>query len=100
MRSSDERVVENGSWQLAGSGQYRYLTLHPKTFYENGQAGSTETEQVVDGRRKLTVGRAHLQALLDDGLVSSRAELARRLGVSRARVTQLLGAATDEGGRK
>jgi hypothetical protein len=32
------------------------------------------------------------QRMLDDGEVTSRAELARREGVSRARVTQALGA--------
>lgn len=32
----------------------------------------------------------HYQSLLDSGQVSSRAELARFLGVSRARVTQVL----------
>lgn len=34
------------------------------------------------------------QRLLDDGVVLTRAELARRIGVSRARVTQVLGART------
>jgi len=32
----------------------------------------------------------HYQALLDSGEVKTRAELARHLGVSRARVTQVL----------
>jgi hypothetical protein len=46
-----------------------------------------EPKQQRYDRMKLAL---HYQSLLDSGTVKTRAELARRLGVSRARVTQVL----------
>lgn len=40
---------------------------------------------------------AEWQALLDSGAVKNRATLARQLGLSRARVTQVLGSGQDAG---
>lgn len=48
-----------------------------------------ETESVKPKRDRMRLAR-YYQSLLDSGEVSTRAELARHLGVSRARVTQVL----------
>jgi CRP-like cAMP-binding protein len=48
-----------------------------------------ETESAKPKRDRMRLAH-HYQALLDSGQVETRAELARYLGVSRARVTQVL----------
>ncbi|TWT58307.1 hypothetical protein KOR42_16810 [Thalassoglobus neptunius] len=48
-----------------------------------------ESESAAPKRDRMRLA-LHYQSLLDSGQVSSRAELARFLGVSRARVTQVL----------
>ena len=48
-----------------------------------------ESESATPKRDRMRLARNY-QSLLDSGEVSTRAELARHLGVSRARVTQVL----------
>jgi len=47
---------------------------------------------IVRGQLGKDVMASEWQSLLDQGQVKNRAELARRMGVTRARVTQVLGA--------
>ena len=55
----------------------------------HNELGSSPCPKAPPGPHVLEVAQS-LQEMLDAGVVNSRADLARRLGVSRARVTQLL----------
>jgi DNA invertase Pin-like site-specific DNA recombinase len=81
-------VVEVGSFALKGRGAAGRIFLYPSTAVEAIPPRDVPPPETARGR----AGR--LRALLESGAVSSRAELARQLGVSRARVSQILGAAS------
>ena len=86
--------TELGSWQIKKLG--RRVRLH---FFPWGRPNPPESDQSQGGKSSpapkaprhdpLALARFY-QSLLDSRIVESRAALARHLGVSRARVTQVL----------
>lgn len=83
--------VEVGSFQLTGRGRNTQIKLYPGRGPEQLRADDDADTSPAHRRAQ------QLQALLDNGTVSNRAELARLLGISRPRVSQILGPA--KGGR-
>ncbi|MBI1321658.1 hypothetical protein GC170_00505 [bacterium] len=63
------------------------VVLHPWTAHVDEKPERTPVKKERPDGLKLA---RHYQALLDSGKFESRAALARHLGVSRARVTQVL----------
>ena len=84
-RRGRARIAQSVSW-LPGAVSHSVIrdqcrfTLRPARV-----AGQMRSERRTPQQRELW------QRMLEDGTVPSRAELARSLGVSRARVTQVLG---------
>lgn len=107
-RCSNQRVVEQGAWRVKRLRRGSKVQLTPWQAPGDASSGPLAT---ADGTPPLTPPRGNplalarfYQALLDSGKVESRAALARHLGVSRARVTQVLrrlrrpaGDAVDDG---
>lgn len=86
--SSPSRHVETGTFQIARTAGGSVVFLLPDTSADPrspSQPHPDERSSRADQRAR------ELQALLDRGEVKTRAEIANRLGVSRARVTQILG---------
>jgi hypothetical protein len=90
--SLDYRCVELGSWTITGRGKDRKVTLFPfKTLNQIEQDSSAtdrSPEQIQRGER-----RDKMRLMLETGVVKNRAELAEYFGLSRARITQILGPA-------
>lgn len=95
MQKLDDRVIELGQWKLTGRGTSRRLGLHRGA--EVGDGG--DRPPTCDWRRRINVSREEMAALLYNGVVRNRAQLAAYLGISRARVTQVLGP-QRKGGQK
>jgi hypothetical protein len=88
MQSLDDRVLEIGNWRVSGRGENRRLELSNNSL----PGGGVEAPTHRDRRRKVSLSREQLAALLETGAVRNRSQLATYLGISRARVTQILGA--------
>ena len=87
-------MVEQGAWRVRRLRQKSKVELTP---WPAPREAPSAPLQGPDGAPPLTPPRGDAlalarfyQALLDSGQVESRAALARHLGVSRARVTQVL----------
>jgi hypothetical protein len=87
-RSANQPFIEVGAWRIRKLRRgAKRITLFPWTAVEAIPASSTA--KPVTKRDPLALAR-YYQSLLDNKTVNSRAELARYLGVSPARVTQVL----------
>lgn len=86
---ANHTVVEEGAWRTSKLRQARTYHLHP---WQTPEALSAIPSQQRPARVQADPLDAaqQYQNLLDGGVVKSRAELARYLNVSRARVTQVL----------
>lgn len=91
-QSKENYYIEVGAWEIVRENGQPKVVLYP---------GKSLAELRVNPQpKKRPSGRAILmRALLDAGVVRNRAELAQRFGVSRARVTQILGTKQRGGGR-
>lgn len=79
-------LVELGAWRIKSLRRKPFIRLFPWTA-PNDIPKSDRTGK----RAERSLARAHFyQSLLDNGTVKNRAELSRYLGVSHARVTQVL----------
>jgi hypothetical protein len=83
----NQGFIELGSWQAMKLRQRPTIHLYP--WMSPPTSNSTPSEQPPVNRDPLALARFY-QGLLDTQVVSTRAELARYLNVSRARVTQVL----------
>ena len=86
--------VELGAWQRNNLRQSPKMLFFPWTTVsdlpEAPKRRRKPSERETTNRSQGIETACRYQALLDDGTVKTRAELARFLGVSRARVTQVL----------
>ena len=80
-------TVEPGAWYFKHLRQSRTILILPWKGLKSVPR-PTPRPKVLTGDPKARARR--LQAMLDAGEVKNRAELALRLGLSRARVTQIL----------
>ena len=79
--------IETGAWKASYLHQTRELDIHPW----KALSDLPETHDLHPGVKVCPIERAKLlQALIDSGQVKNRSELATRLGISRARITQIL----------
>ena len=83
----NQGFIELGSWQTRKLRQRPQLILYP--WASPPASDSAPAEQPRVNRDPLALARFY-QGLLDSQVVATRAELARYLNVSRARVTQVL----------
>ena len=86
--------VELGAWQRNNLRQSPKMLFFPWTAVsdlpeEPKRRPKPSDSEAINTSQGIETARRY-QALLDDGTVKTRAELARYLGVSRARVTQVL----------
>lgn len=79
--------MELGTWYIKKLRQRPYIHLYPWSTPPASVPGPTEQAGV--NRDPLALARFY-QSLLDSHVVENRAALGRYLGVSRARVTQVL----------
>lgn len=86
--SEHQPFIEEGAWLISSLRRRHEVVLAPWTAPENLILPDSR-EAAVKRRNPLEIAHRY-QALLDSGVVKSRAQLARFLGVSRARVTQVL----------
>lgn len=94
--SANKSFIEVGLCLVTRSRKDRNVHLLPRGDLSATLGPSKSTKAKHD-----PLARARFyQALLDEGIVESRAALARHLGVSRARVTQVLKRLSDSGGRR
>jgi hypothetical protein len=84
---ANQGFIELGSWQARKLRQRPAIHLYP--WMPLPTSNSTPAEQPRVNRDPLALARFY-QGLLDSQVVNTRAELARYLNVSRARVTQVL----------
>ena len=85
--STNQLIYELGAWHIRHLRQRRVLQFYPWTAPE--QLPKRSPKQAVVKHNPLARARFY-QSLIDSGVVKNRAELALHLGVSRARVTQVL----------
>jgi Fic family protein len=87
-------LVELGAWQRKNLRQSPRLLFFPWTAIsdlpEQPKRTTKSKASVADAARQGIETALRYQSLLNNGTVKTRAELARHLGVSRARVTQVL----------
>jgi len=83
----NQGFVEVGTWQIRKLRQRPIIEFYPWKAPESTPNGPPERQHV--NRDPLALAHFY-QTLLDNGIAETRAELARYLGVSRARVTQVL----------
>lgn len=84
---ANQYFIETGAWQYKHLRQRRIIEFHPWTPLE-ALTPADKASRTVKGSK---IERAReFQAMLDAGVVRNRAELARRLGLSRARITQIM----------
>lgn len=88
IRSENHPFVERGCWKIKRLRRLQVVEFFPWTHPEEASISAPKPPR-VNRRDPLALAR-HYQALLDSGVVETRAQLARYLGVSRARVTQVL----------
>ena len=85
MSEQDQRFyIEVGSWEIVRTSGRPQVILRP------GRSLADLQEPPVNptpGTARTTM----MRAMLESGLVKNRAELAKQLGISRARVSQILG---------
>jgi hypothetical protein len=82
--------------QVRGSHSRRLPVLVAQSVVDESLVSLKSLERRVAGRELLA---GEWQSLIDGGEVRDRADLARRMGVSRARITQVLGARDGVAGR-
>lgn len=86
--------VELGAWQRNNLSQSPRLLLFPWTATSDlpeQPIRTPKTSSPTSNAKKQGIETAlRYQSLLDNGTVATRAQLAKHLGVSRARVTQVL----------
>ena len=87
--------LELGAWQIVRENGRPSIVLHPSKPVDKIDEQSTPPKGVV-------LRAAQLQAMLDEGVANNRAHLAALLGLSRARITQILGRCqpNQKGGRQ
>ena len=85
--ATNRLTVEVGAWYFKHFRQSRIILTLPWKGIKSVPK-PTPKPQVLRGDPKARARR--LQAMLDAGEVKNRAELARRFGLSRARITQIL----------
>lgn len=88
IHAANHTFVELGAWQIRRLRQTPIIEFFP--WAAQPIAGCSQTEakpKIVDAPLAMA---QYYQSLLENGVVESRAELARYLGVSRAHVTQVL----------
>lgn len=78
--------IERGTFRINRLRRAAVITLSPWTADFPEKAKAKSAKERPDGMKLAR----HYQALLDSGKFENRAALARHLGVSRARVTQVL----------
>jgi hypothetical protein len=83
----DSGFVERGTLQVKRLQRAAVIELFA---WNTAFSGKSEPKPVPRERREPLKLARHYQALLDSGKFENRAALARHLGVSRARVTQVL----------
>ena len=83
--------IERGAFRINRLHRAAVIDLIPWNTNFPGKAGTKPAKERPDGMRLAR----HYQALLDSGKFENRAALARHLGVSRARVTQVLSRLKD-----
>ena len=83
----DSQFIERGALCIKRLRRRPVIVLHPWTAHSDEKSEKTPVRKTRPDGMKLA---RHYQALLDSGKFESRAALARHLGVSRARVTQVL----------
>lgn len=86
--------VEVGAWRRNNLRQSPTMLFFPWTAVsdlpeEPKRQRKPDSSESINANQGIETARRY-QALLDDGTIKTRAELARFLGVSRARVTQVL----------
>jgi hypothetical protein len=85
--SEHRLLVEVGSWKIRNLRRDRRLEIHPWTPPETLRSGPQKRPVV----KQSPAARARFyQNLIDSGVVKNKAELARTLGLSRARITQIM----------
>jgi hypothetical protein len=91
------RLEEFGAWEKAGSKGSRHLSLYPWKTPQQVEVEREGTEADLPLKEQSHRARQRLmQAMLDSGFVENRAELARYFGLSRARISQILGPVKDK----
>ena len=90
-------MIELGAYVVNKLGRQRSYELFPWNAIPERPKPQRKRRGPSPDRMKLA---HYYQSLLDSGKVKSRAALARFLGVSRARVTQVLNRLKDEGGKQ
>jgi hypothetical protein len=83
----DSGFIERGTLQFKRLRRSPAISLHP---WDSQKQTEPEPKPKPKERRDPLKLAMHYQALLDTGRLENRAALARYLGVSRARVTQVL----------
>lgn len=83
----DSQFIERGALCVKRLRRRPVVVLHPWTAYSDENLNNNPVRKKRPDGMKLA---RHYQALLDSGKFENRAALARHLGVSRARVTQVL----------
>lgn len=81
--------MELGAWYFKHLRQSRTILTLPWKGLKSIPKPAPKPK-VLRGDPKARARARELQAMLDAGEVKNRAELARRLGLSRARITQIL----------
>ena len=87
IHSENRSLVELGAWSIKRLRRQQVVELHPWITTEELPEPDPKPQRV--NRDPLAIARFY-QSLLDSGVAETRAELSRYLGVSRARVTQVL----------
>lgn len=84
---ANQLMIDQGAWEVKHLRREPRVLLYP--WIKPSDIPSDTVGQQCVNRDPLALARSY-QALLDAGIAESRAALARYLGVSRARVTQVL----------
>lgn len=82
--------IEVGAWEVVYENDRPKVVLHPGKSLAD--LGNRSTPNKPRSNRA-----ASMEALLDAGIARNRAELAAMFGISRARVSQILGSRQREG---
>jgi hypothetical protein len=85
--SANHSLIELGTWRVKRLRRRHIVELYPWTSSDLVASAPAKAQAV--NRDPLALARFY-ESLLESGIVDCRADLARYLGVSRARVTQVL----------
>ncbi len=86
-------LVEVGTWEIKRLRRKQVIKFYPWIATQELQEPNKKPKRV--NRDPLALAH-YYQSILDSGIVKTRAELSRYLGVSRARVTQVLNRITSK----